>query len=50
MGVWGEEYNNYPPHSSLDYLTPDEFTRRYYGKDQAEETRQSRVKAGSLSF
>jgi putative transposase len=47
---WRWEYNNHRPHSSLNYLTPAEFARRYYGKNQAEGTGQSRVKAGSLSL
>lgn len=38
------------PHSSLDYLTPAELVRRYYGNKQAEEAGQSRVKAGTLSL
>jgi putative transposase len=48
--VWSGEYNNYRPHSSLDYLTPAEFATRYYGKNQAEGAGQSGVKAGSLSL
>lgn len=30
---WRQEYNNYQPHSSLDYLTPAEFARIYYEKN-----------------
>jgi len=47
---WRQEYNNYRPHSSLDYLTPDEFARRYYEKNQVREAKQPVEKAGSLSF
>jgi putative transposase len=28
IGAWREEYNLLRPHSSLDYLTPDEFADR----------------------
>ncbi len=45
-----QEYNNYRPHSSLDYLTPAEFARQYYEKNQAEEARQLMEIAGTLSL
>jgi len=45
-----QEYNNYRPHSSLDYLTPAEFVRRYYEKNQITEVKQPVEKAGSLSL
>jgi len=48
--AWREEYNNYRPHSSLGYLTPAEFARRYYEKNQVKEVRQLKETAGSLSF
>ena len=44
-----QEYNNYRPHSSLGYLTPAEFARRYYVNNQAE-AMQLTEKAGSLSL
>jgi len=34
--AWRQEYNNYRPHSSLEYLTPVEFARRYYDNNQVE--------------
>ena len=38
--VWRQEYNNHRPHSSLGYLTPAEFARRYYEKNQVTEVKQ----------
>ena len=42
------EYNDYRPHSSLDYLTPAEFARQYYENKQAGETAQPGEMAGVL--
>ena len=46
---WRQEYNNYRPHSSLDYQTPDEFARQYYEKNQVE-ARSALETAGILSL
>jgi transposase InsO family protein len=48
--AWREEYNNYRPHSSLDYLTPAEFARRYYKKNRVTEAKQPVEKTESLSL
>ena len=48
--IWRQEYNNHRPHSSLSYLTPSEFVRRYYEKNQVTEVNQQVEKAGSLSL
>jgi len=45
-----QEYNNYRPHSSLGYLTPVEFARRYYEENQITEVKQPVKKTGSLSL
>ena len=45
-----QEYNNYRPHSALGYLTPTEFARRYFEKNQVEKVNQALKKAGSLSL
>ncbi len=29
ISAWRDEYNNYRPHSSLDYRTPNEFARNF---------------------
>jgi len=38
------------PHSSLGYLTPVEFARRYYERNKEKQAIQPREKAGSLLF
>ena len=48
--AWRQEYNEYRPHSSLDYLTPAEFAKRYYENKQAEEAIQPTEMAGTLSL
>ena len=45
-----QEYNNYRPHSSLGYLTPAEFAKRYYEKNQIKGVKQPVEKTGSLSL
>ena len=50
VGAFRQEYNNYRPHSSLGYLTPVEFARRYYEKNQVKGVKQPVEKAGSLSL
>lgn len=47
--AWRQEYNNYRPHSSLDYLTPAEFARQYPEKNSLKENL-TREKAGTVSF
>ena len=47
---WQQEYNPYEKdrlHSSLGYLTPAEFARQYYEKNQAEETTQPGARSNS---
>ena len=46
---WRQEYNNYRPHSSLGYLTPAEFARRYYDNNPAQ-ARLTKERAGSVSL
>ena len=48
---WRQEYNPSEkdrPHSSLGYLTPAEFARQYYEKNQAEEATQPGEVEGTL--
>ncbi len=47
---WRQEYNNYRPHSSLDYLTPAEFTRQYYEKNPEKEAMQPRQVAARRKY
>ena len=47
--AWRQEYNNYRPHSSLDYQTPAEFARQYYEKNQME-ARPAVETTGTLSL
>ena len=50
LEAFRQEYNNYRPHSSLGYLTPAEFARRYYERHKEEQAVQPWEKAGSLSL
>jgi len=50
LEAFRQEYNNYRPYSSLDYLTPVEFAKRYYKRNKEKQAIQTREKAGSLSF
>ena len=50
MENWRQEYNNYRPHSSLDYLTPAEFARQYYEKNQEKEAMQPRQVAARRKY
>ncbi len=47
--AWRQEYNGYRPHSSLGYLTPAEFARRYDQQNRGKESPRTPVKAGTLS-
>jgi len=48
--AWRQDYNAYRPHSSLGYLTPAEFARRYQEKNCGEEALAAQEKAGTLSL
>jgi len=48
--AWRQEYNNYRPHSSLDYLTPLEFARQYHKRNHEKGDIKPREYAGSLSL
>ncbi len=48
--AWKQEYNKHRPHSSLKYLTPAEFARRYYEKIRVTEVKQQGEKTGTLSL
>ena len=47
---WRQEYNDFRPHSSLEYLTPAEFARQYYEKNGALRERTIQVYAGTVSL
>ena len=48
--AWRQEYNDYRPHSSLGYLTPTEFARRYNQKSRGEKPLKILEEAGTLSL
>ena len=47
--AWRQEYNNYRPHSSLDYLTPAEFASRYHNDSRTPEG-ETQEYAGTVSL